>query len=274
MAATNLDKRDTILPSERARAYQMILSEQSKSGVTQEVIEQFIKTTFSEKTEDELTSREIARIKDAIKNVYTVSRTQLHRFLRLNLLIPELIQKVDDNTLAIRTGEYLSYATKSTQQNIHAFMVLHPDLHITSETADTIRLMSHNATVDISQSEINSLLLSSSQVVGTTAEGIKKSAPAASSAANAASSARSARNYMGFIRELARDKVLNRRQKKELQSLVKTAVARVEAETIEDYLRSIDKYDQVSVKYGYEPDEDEDIDENLEDTPDGFLDTN
>ena len=50
------------------------------------------------------------------------SRNQIHRYIRLTKLIPELLQMVDDNKLKFNTGVELSYLELEEQINLHKFM--------------------------------------------------------------------------------------------------------------------------------------------------------
>lgn len=51
-----------------------------------------------------------------------VSKNQIHRYIRLTKLIPELLQMVDDNKLKFNTGVELSYLEPEEQINLHKFM--------------------------------------------------------------------------------------------------------------------------------------------------------
>lgn len=99
MVDTNL-QREKILPSEKARAYKM--------------------------------KYDLVRYKDKLSPVGTNekdSRTQIYRYIRLNYLIPELMQLVDDTvlkdkrsalTMGIRPAVELSYLTEEEQQKIYS----------------------------------------------------------------------------------------------------------------------------------------------------------
>lgn len=51
-----------------------------------------------------------------------VSKNQIHRYIRLTKLIPELLQMVDDNKLKFNIGVELSYLEPEEQINLHKFM--------------------------------------------------------------------------------------------------------------------------------------------------------
>ncbi len=103
MVDTNL-QREKILPSEKARAYKM--------------------------------KYDLVRYKDKLFPVGTNekdSRTQIYRYIRLNYLIPELMQLVDDTvlkdkrsalTMGIRPAVELSYLTEEEQQKKYSYQNL------------------------------------------------------------------------------------------------------------------------------------------------------
>ena len=93
MVDSNLQQRDDIPPTERAKAYQMKMEALSHQGKRQD-----------------LTSRQLD---DAGK-----SRAQVQRYIRLNSLAPELQEMVDEGRLALTPAVELSYLSPSDQRDI------------------------------------------------------------------------------------------------------------------------------------------------------------
>ena len=96
--------RDHILPSEKAFAYRMKLEAMSRQGHR------------SDLTSDQLgrkleTAEIIARQSDD-------SKSQVRRYIRLTYLIPEFLEKMDQNKIALSVGVELSFLDESSQQEV------------------------------------------------------------------------------------------------------------------------------------------------------------
>ena len=110
MADSNM-YRENILPSEKARAYKMKLEAISKQGKRYD-----------------LTCAPVERKSVGIKSRDIVasdsgeSREQVRRYIRLNYLIPELLQMVDENKIAFRPAVELSYLTEKEQYSLLEIM--------------------------------------------------------------------------------------------------------------------------------------------------------
>lgn len=96
MVDANL-QRETILPSEKAFAYKMKLDALSHQGITsRQVGEKLLSVTQISKDNNE-------------------SERQIHRYIRLTHLIPELLSMVDENKIAFNPAVELSYLSHSEQ---------------------------------------------------------------------------------------------------------------------------------------------------------------
>lgn len=100
MVDSNL-QRENILPSERAKAYQMKMEAIKRQGERVDLT--------SRQVGEKLSVTKVA--KDAGE-----SERQIHRILRLNNLEPPLIDKVDAGKLAFTPAVELSYLTPEEQQ--------------------------------------------------------------------------------------------------------------------------------------------------------------
>ncbi|MDD4808078.1 MAG: ParB/RepB/Spo0J family partition protein [Oscillospiraceae bacterium] len=103
MVDSNL-QRETILPSEKAFAYKMKLDAMKRQG-----------------QRTDLTSSQIGmksggkQSLDIIGEQTGDSRNTIHRFIRLTNLEPELLERVDNKTIALNTAVEVSYLSESEQ---------------------------------------------------------------------------------------------------------------------------------------------------------------
>lgn len=90
-------QREKILPSEKAKAYKLKLDALKHQGITSAQVGQ--KWSVEQVAED---SNE--------------SRSQIQRYIRLNNLIPEILQMVDEEKIALTPAVELSYLTEDEQK--------------------------------------------------------------------------------------------------------------------------------------------------------------
>ena len=103
MVDANL-QRETILPSERAFAYKMKLEAMKHQG-----------------QRTDLTSSQLGmklQTMDIVGQVTGDSRNQVHRYIRLTELIPELLDMVDQKQLAFNPAVELSYLSQPEQREL------------------------------------------------------------------------------------------------------------------------------------------------------------
>ena len=97
MVDANL-QREIILPSEKAFAYKMKRDALNHQGVTSRQLgEKLLSVTQISKDNNE-------------------SERQIHRYIRLTYLIPELLEMVDENKIAFNPAVEISYLERSEQQ--------------------------------------------------------------------------------------------------------------------------------------------------------------
>jgi ParB family chromosome partitioning protein len=107
MVDSNL-QRDIILPSEKAFSYKMRLEAMKRQG---------------ERTD--LTSRPLGEklySVDELSKGVSDSGRQIHRYIRLTELIPEVLQMTDDKRIAFQPAVMISYLPKEQQQMLHKTM--------------------------------------------------------------------------------------------------------------------------------------------------------
>jgi hypothetical protein len=115
--------REKLLPSEKAFAYKMKLEAMNRQG----------KRT-------DLTLSQVATKSDSaaeIGKATNESRDKVFRYIRLTNLIPELLQKVDEGTIAFSPAVELSYLTENQQKILLDAMALND---CTPSHAQSIRL--------------------------------------------------------------------------------------------------------------------------------------
>ena len=108
MVDSNL-QRETILPSERAKAYQMKLEALKHQGKRQDLTSAQVGQKLDEQTARAVVAQEAG-----------TSRNQVQRFIRLNSLEEPLRDKVDNGELAFTPAVELSYLKPQEQAWVHA----------------------------------------------------------------------------------------------------------------------------------------------------------
>ena len=90
--------REHLLPSEKAYAYKMKMDAISHQGTSRQVGEKWSVKVLSEASSD--------------------SERQVHRYIRLTNLIPEILQMVDQGRIALTPAVELSYLKESEQRDL------------------------------------------------------------------------------------------------------------------------------------------------------------
>ena len=90
--------REHILPSEKAFAYKLKMDALNRQGTSRQLGEKFSVTQISDATGD--------------------SERQVHRYIRLTELIPEILQMVDDGRIALTPAVELSYLNEWGQKDL------------------------------------------------------------------------------------------------------------------------------------------------------------
>ncbi len=122
MVDSNL-QREEILPSEKAKAYKMRLDAMSRQGKRTDL------------TSTPLVSK--LRANEELGSAVGESREQIRRYIRLNELVPSLLDMVDEKKIALRPAVEISYLTKE-EQNILSDAIEYNDA--TPSHAQTIKM--------------------------------------------------------------------------------------------------------------------------------------
>ncbi len=125
MVDSNL-QRETILPSEKAKAYKMRLDSMNRQGQRTDL-------TYSP------TGNKLQGVKssDVMAEEVGESKNQIFRYIRLNELVPSLLDMVDERRIALRPAVEISYLTKE-EQNILSDCIEYNDA--TPSHAQTIKM--------------------------------------------------------------------------------------------------------------------------------------
>ena len=111
-------QRTCILPSEKAKAYQMKMDALAKQGKRTDL------------TEDNASRQPVGRWQKVTAEQVGLgagdSGRKVQRYLRLNHLLPELLTKVDDKKLPFLSGVELSYIPPEQQKEIQRYLEGHP----------------------------------------------------------------------------------------------------------------------------------------------------
>ena len=116
MVDSNL-QREKILPSEKAKAYKMRYEAMRKQGNRCDLTWSQVGTKLKKSSQ---VGRNI-RADEALAEQVGESRNQVHRFLRIAELIPELLELVDKDCIAIQTGVDISYLDAKMQRWIYEY---------------------------------------------------------------------------------------------------------------------------------------------------------
>lgn len=103
---SNLQRQD-ILPSEKAFAFKMKLDAEKHQGQRKDLTSDQNGQKLKSKTTREKIAEELGE-----------SSTNIQRYIRLTELIPELLQLVDDNKIAISPAVEISYLKKQEQKDL------------------------------------------------------------------------------------------------------------------------------------------------------------
>ena len=103
MVDSNL-QREELLPSEKAFAYKMKLDAMKRQGQRTDLTSAQIGRKFDGKESRELLAEQVGE-----------SRIQISRFIRLTNLVPDLLDRVDNKTMAFNAAVEVSYLTEPEQ---------------------------------------------------------------------------------------------------------------------------------------------------------------
>ena len=120
MVDSNMNQREDILPSEKARAYKMKLDAIKHQGERTDLkgknrMEELIQLINGEKNITSTPMEPKLRTNEQVGLENSESREQVRRYIRLNYLIPELLDMVDENKIGFRPAVEISYLSEENQ---------------------------------------------------------------------------------------------------------------------------------------------------------------
>lgn len=141
MVDTNLSQRERLLPSEKAFAYKMNLVAMKRQGFR-----------------NNLTSTPVVERLSVAKlgKEYNESRETVRRYIRLTKLIPEILEMVDNDLIALRIAEEISFLSKENQQYLYEYIDRN---ECTPSHAQTIRLHKMGKQGSLSIKEIDNRVI-------------------------------------------------------------------------------------------------------------------
>lgn len=110
MGESNLQSREEILPSEKAFTYKKMLDAMNRQGKRTDLTSSPLGTKLVGTRSNVLLSEEIGE-----------SKSQIHRYIRLTYLIPELLNLVDQGKMSIRPAVEVSYIDSEGQKSIYDY---------------------------------------------------------------------------------------------------------------------------------------------------------
>lgn len=110
MGESNLQSREEILPSEKAFTYKKMLDAMNRQGKRTDLTSSPLGTKLVGTRSNVLLSEEVGE-----------SKSQIHRYIRLTYLIPELLDLVDQGKMSIRPAVEVSYIDSQGQKSIYEY---------------------------------------------------------------------------------------------------------------------------------------------------------
>lgn len=238
-------QREHVLPSEKAKAY-LMLSEALKNKGKDADFDQ----------NDEVTNGHLGDSLSEVAKMVSENRRQVARYLRLNYLIPEILQRVDEDGIPMRAGVALSYLLPDTQSKIHTLLTLHPGATISIAQAEELKTKGDNGKVELTENEVISILFKGKSSSGITPlemqhmEEQDKQAPEEQSVRQrtvAASGKETLLNYQRLIGELRKDKIITAAQRRDMQDYVAREIEKAKHAAIQSYLAVIGKEEDYEI---------------------------
>jgi len=143
MVDSNL-QREVILPSEKARAYKMRLESMNRQGQRSDLTSSPMATKLHRGRSDDEMAAIVGEGKDNIR-----------RYIRLNELVPSLLDMVDEKQIALRPAVEISYLTKE-EQNILSDSIEYNDA--TPSHAQTIKMRKFSEEGNLTAAVIESIM--------------------------------------------------------------------------------------------------------------------
>ena len=239
---TNLLKRERLLPSEKAKAY-LIMREAQESRKEQDKSK-----LVNEDGEIVADKSDVPRdVLDEISLLIKESRRQVIRYIRLNELIPALLDMVDGGNVPLYAGVALSYVSSSSQTAILEYLHTHSISRVTVLQAEDLRQASGDGYKELTPDAIHEVFGSNPTAMPTDDD--REDTDLDSSSIVASHAERQVRvekplkqqSLSSYLRTLRKEKVIAHSERIRIESLVAAAAIKAENDTIRDYMRATGK---------------------------------
>lgn len=152
--ADNLLHREKILPSEKAKVYKRRLDGMRRKAGRPRNDEINLRQVSAENSDQD--GQNLFSV-ERLASDSPDSKTQIQRYIRLNYLIPALLEQVDVGKLGLQLGATLSYLSELTQTLLLEYLTAHPDKQLSQAAADALRKLEEEET-PVDEAAIDELL--------------------------------------------------------------------------------------------------------------------
>ena len=140
MGSSNLERRTTILPSEKAATYLAMYNAMKHQGKRTDLYSTVESSGRTDKRLSEI-------VKDSPRNI--------HRYMRLNYLIPEILKLVDGGRIRLRPAVEISTLKKESQESLYRLI---KETHATPSLSQAIHLKELDREGILTESHIEEVL--------------------------------------------------------------------------------------------------------------------
>lgn len=145
MIDTNLQQRESILPSEKAFAYKYKLEAIKAQGKRNDLTS----AQFVPKLKN-------ANARDIIADEAGENRMQISRYIRLTKIIPNLLDKVDEKRLSFIPAVELSYLNEQEQGYLHDILTREENFSVPLKQATMLKGISQNG--DLTYEKVDKII--------------------------------------------------------------------------------------------------------------------
>jgi ParB family chromosome partitioning protein len=136
VVTTNLEQRETLLPSEKAFAYRLQM-EALQNGENP-IIKRGRKPSDANGSDNSVQIEPDLLSRAIVANGNRVSDSEIQRYIRLTYLIPEMLDQLDQDHIPIMAGYEMSFLDAEAQQVVHQHFTSSNE-KLSIKTAETLR---------------------------------------------------------------------------------------------------------------------------------------
>ncbi|MCL2548146.1 MAG: ParB/RepB/Spo0J family partition protein [Symbiobacteriaceae bacterium] len=233
---SNLLQREQILPSEKARAYRMLIDALNARGEDTHGVDADENETGGSDTMPYGTM-------DRVASITSDNRRQIYRYLRLLKLNDALLVRVDSEQIPFRAAVALSYLREASLIELELLLSQSQDIRVTVIAADRLKELCRDGKLELSREAIAAVLRDS------VAEGASISQPPeptepldqVTRAARLKKSGllhNGVLNHAALLRRMKKDRAISLSQRRLLEGTVAEAIEKAKQDTIRDFMRT------------------------------------